>query len=87
MCYWTCLWSALATTVSRSVSGGFLLLGNAQGQDLPQLYTIGYSKLERKIYKEIEAVTVEELSTAIHNLPARCELVVENDGLHIEQLF
>ena len=31
-CYWTCLWPALATTLSRSVSGWFLFLGNSQGR-------------------------------------------------------
>ena len=43
--------------------------------------------LKEKIYKEIEAVTVEELSTAVHNLLVKCELVVENDGSHIEQFL
>ena len=42
---------------------------------------------KEKLYKEIEAVTIEELSTAVHNVPARCELVVDNDGSHIEQFL
>lgn len=65
----------------------YYLWGTLKARVYHQFKPTSIASLKEKICAEIQAVTIDELTAAVENLHFRCELVLEQNGSHIQQLL